>query len=90
MAKILITAHEVREARKEGRTEIVVPPGAIITPQARDDAGEFGIRLAETSRPVTPSHVATVLPKPAVGGGGVPGRITLYAGKAFEEAATGR
>jgi len=94
MAKILITAHEVREARKEGRTEIVAPPGAIITPQARDDAGEFGIRLiGETSRPVAPPHVAesvpAVLPKPVVAGGGVPGRITLYAGKAFDEATAG-
>jgi hypothetical protein len=87
MAKTLITAHEVREARKEGRTEIVVPLGAIITPQARDDAGEFGIRLAgETSWSGTPSYGATALPKPAVAGAGVPGRITLYAGKAFEEA----
>jgi len=93
MAKILITAYEVREARKEGRTEIVVPPGAIITPQARDDAGEFGIRLTGETSPSAPSHVAApvpaVLAKPAVACGSVPGRITLYAGKAFEEAAAG-
>ena len=90
MAKILITAHEVREARKEGRTEIVAPPGAIITPQARDDAGEFGIRLiGETSRPVSPSHVPVALSTPVVAGVGVLGRITLYAGKAFDEATAG-
>ena len=97
MVKILITAQEVREARKEGRREIVVPPGALITPQARDDAGEFGIRLATEAGPAQgPSHAAALvppapsapsaLPKPALAGGGVPGRITLYAGKPFEEA----
>ena len=91
MAKILITAQEVREARKEGRREIVVPPGALITPQARDDAGEFGIRFAtEAGTPLGPSHAAApvpaALPKPAAAGGDVPGRITLYAGKPFEEA----
>ena len=86
MAKILVTAQEVREACKEGRTEIVVPPGALITPQAREDAGEFGIRLAtEAVPPQGPPHAAApvpaVPPKPAAAGGGVPGRITLYAGK---------
>ncbi|MCL2123344.1 MAG: hypothetical protein FWH34_04565 [Desulfovibrionaceae bacterium] len=97
MAKSIITANEVREARKEGRAEIAVPPGAVITPQARDDAREFGIRFAgEASRPVASSYVAApvsapvVPPNPAVRErGSVPGRITLYAGKAFEEAATG-
>ena len=94
MAKIVITANEVREARKAGRTEIVVPLGAIVTPQARDDAREFGIRLAEeASRSIAPSYaaasVSAVLPKSAVAGADIPGRITLYAGKAFEETAVG-
>jgi len=87
MAKLIITAQEVREARKEGRTEMVVPPGAIVTPQARDDARDCGIRLAETGRPVAPCCAASpsaALPH-AVAGGNVPGRITLYAGQAFEE-----
>ena len=89
MAKLIITAHDVHEARKEGRTEMVVPPGAIVTPQARDDARDRGIRLTgETGRPTAPCCAApqpsAALPHP-VAGGDVPGRITLYAGKAFEE-----
>ena len=94
MGKPIITANEVREARKDGRTELVLPPGAIITPQARDDARTFGIRLArEASRPAAAPYAAAPMPtpaspKPAVRGGRVPGQITLYAGKAFEETAT--
>ena len=88
MAKPIITAHEVREAHKEGRTEMLVPPGAIVTPQARDDARDFGIRLVgETACPVTSCAavpVSAALPH-TVAGGDVPGRMTLYAGKAFEE-----
>jgi hypothetical protein len=88
MAKPIITANEVFKARQEGRAEIAVPPGAIVTPQARDDAGKFGIRLvvpasgpcvAAAAAPVAPACAA--LPKPA----DVPGRITLYAGKPFME-----
>ena len=95
MAKILISAQDLREARKAGRTEIVLPPGAIITPQAKDDAREFGIRLVtETNRPGAPLHAVAPLPAalsgPAFAAGGVPGRITLYAGKAFEETAAAR
>ncbi len=41
----VITATEVREARKAGRAIIAVPPGSIITPQARDDARAAGIAL---------------------------------------------
>ena len=97
MAKPIISAHELREARKAGRTEIVVPFGAIVTPQARDDAREFGIMLVEErSRPVSPSYAAApvapvpaVSPTLAVAAAAVPGRITLYAGKAFEETAAG-
>jgi ethanolamine utilization cobalamin adenosyltransferase len=43
--KRVIAADDVRAARKEGRGEISVPPGTLFTPQARDDAREFGIRL---------------------------------------------
>ena len=96
MVKPIITANEVREARKAGRTEIVVPSGAIVTPQARDDARSFGIRFAgEASRSAASSYAAAsvpspaVSPQPAVSGGGVPGQLTLYVGRAFEEATTG-
>ena len=89
MAKPIITANAVREARKEGRTEMAVPAGAIVTPQAGDDARKFGIRLVkETSGSVAASCAAApaALPEPAALGQSVPGRITLYAGKAFEDA----
>ncbi|MDR0466062.1 MAG: hypothetical protein LBH94_01755 [Deltaproteobacteria bacterium] len=94
MSKPLITAHDVREARKAGRTEIAVPLGAIVTPQAKDDARDYGIRLvAETSRPGAQACVASpapaALPQLVVADGAVPGRMTLYAGKAFEEARSG-
>ena len=73
MVKPIITAQEVRQARKEGRTEIAVPSGALVTAQARDDAGAFGIRLvAQASLSAAPVCA-------------VPGRITLYAGKPFME-----
>ncbi|MDR2696461.1 MAG: hypothetical protein LBC79_08815 [Deltaproteobacteria bacterium] len=83
MAKLIISAHEVREAHKEGRTEMPVPPGAIVTPQARDDARDFGIRLVEEAH-CPAASVSAALPD-AVAGGDVPGRMTLYAGKPFEK-----
>lgn len=92
MAKPVITANEVREARKETRTELLVPPGALVTPQARDDARAFGIRLVagEVNRTGAPRSLSP----PAASASGaplnvadVPGRITLYAGKAFEHTA---
>ena len=83
MAKPIITAHEVREAHKEGRTEMLVPPGAIVTPQARDDARGFGIRLGGETACSTASCAAASPNN--VEGGDVPGRMTLYAGKAFAE-----
>lgn len=43
--KELITAMRVSEARKTGRSSIAVPPGALVTPQARDDAAQYGIEL---------------------------------------------
>ena len=80
MVKPIITADEVRKARQEGRIEIALPPGAIVTPQARDDAGAFGIRLvASAGGSCAPSCAA--LPKPP----DMPGRTTLYAGKPFVE-----
>ena len=79
MVKPIITADEVRKARQEGRAEIAVPPGAIVTPQARDDAGAFGIRLVASPCAAAPACAA--LPKPA----DLPGRMTLYAGKPFME-----
>ncbi|MDR1777584.1 MAG: hypothetical protein LBR31_07125 [Desulfovibrio sp.] len=44
-AQSAITADDVRAARKEGRKEIFVPSGTLLTPLARDEAGEYGIRF---------------------------------------------
>ncbi len=43
--KELITGQSIADARKAGLQEIVVSEGAIITPQAKDDAKLFGIVL---------------------------------------------
>ncbi len=41
--KELITAETIKDARKAGVQHVFVTPGALITPQARDDAKEYGI-----------------------------------------------
>ena len=43
--KKVITAQDIQEARKAGLTAISVSPGALITPQAQDDARKYGIAL---------------------------------------------
>jgi len=43
--KKVITAQDLQEARKAGLTAISVSPGALITPQAQDDARKYGIAL---------------------------------------------
>lgn len=43
--KKVLTATDIAAARKAGQTSLAVPAGAIITPQAADDAREFGIAL---------------------------------------------
>jgi len=47
--KKVITAQDIQEARKAGLTAVSVPPGAIITPQALDDARNYGIALQRES-----------------------------------------
>lgn len=54
MKTIVITAHDVGTARKAGRTSIAVPRGALITPQAADDARGYGIALVLAGRDDTP------------------------------------
>lgn len=50
MKTIVITAHDVSTARKAGQASIVVPAGALITPQAADDARDYGIALARADQ----------------------------------------
>lgn len=45
MKKAVITAYDVSMARKAGQTGIAVPGGALVTPQAVDDARDYGIAL---------------------------------------------
>ena len=74
--KTVLTAIDVGKARKAGQTQIAVPKDALITPQAADDAREFGITLAREgsgantlpARPALPAvgiALGTSLPPPA-------------------------
>lgn len=45
MKKTVITAFDVTTARKAGQKSIAVPGGALVTPQAADDARDYGIAL---------------------------------------------
>ena len=97
----VITADDVRAARKEGRGGIPVPPGALLTPLARDEARELGIRLVSAEaapreddmKHTIPCVQVSPLPSPdtAFSGPGtaiVPGQITLCAGRTLEKALT--
>ena len=53
--KELISAMNISEARKAGLQSISVPPGALITPQARDDARSYGIALVTQEKPIPAS-----------------------------------
>lgn len=46
MKKAVITAYDISMARKAGLTAVTVPAGALVTPQAADDARTYGIALA--------------------------------------------
>ena len=66
MKKVVITAFDIRTARQEGRSSISVPEGALVTPQAIDDARAYGISIMRgvlASRPVAsmPSVVPSVI-----------------------------
>ncbi len=46
MKRQVVTAEDVRNARKGGRCELAVSANAMVTPQALDLAGELGVRLS--------------------------------------------
>lgn len=46
MSRPVVSADDVRAARREGETRLAVPDGAIVTPLARDEAERLGIELA--------------------------------------------
>ncbi len=62
--KELITANTINDARKTGVKHINISPDAIITPQAKDDAKQYGIALIIQEKSVshTPSTYVTQSP----------------------------
>ncbi len=59
--KELITATTISDARKAGLAHIYVSPGALITPQAKDDAKSYGIAILTQEASVsTASSVSPV------------------------------
>ncbi|MDX1622487.1 MAG: hypothetical protein R3199_00695 [Gemmatimonadota bacterium] len=64
MARALISAEDVRAARRRRETRLSVPAGAIVTPLARDEASRWGIELvgeAGATRESAPSDVERVV-----------------------------
>lgn len=47
----LITESDVRDAARSGRASLPLPPGALVTPLARDTARELGVTFTEAAAP---------------------------------------
>ncbi|HUP18611.1 MAG TPA: hypothetical protein VM778_01525 [Gemmatimonadota bacterium] len=47
MSRPVLSAADVRAARRRRETRLAVPAGAIVTPLARDEAARWGIELLE-------------------------------------------
>jgi hypothetical protein len=80
MKKCVITAHDINLARKAGRTSLSVPVGALVTPQAADDARAYGIALSPGDLP-QPRAGSPRLPEaeePAQDGCGAAGAGRVY------------
>jgi ribose 5-phosphate isomerase B len=63
LARSLVSQEEIRAARKRGERVLVVSEGAIVTPLARDLAGDYGIEI----RVRGPGAVPSVPPQGAGG-----------------------
>lgn len=50
MSRPVVSADDVRDARSRRETRLVVPPDAIVTPLARDEAARWGIEIIEEER----------------------------------------
>ncbi|HKY59749.1 MAG TPA: hypothetical protein VJP59_01955 [Gemmatimonadota bacterium] len=69
MSRPVLSADDVRAARRRGETRLEVPEGALVTPLARDEAQRLGVELVQagvgagsaTPPPVRP-HTATCDP----------------------------
>jgi len=60
--KKVITAQDLQEVRKAGLTAISVPPGALVTPQAQDDARNYGIVLQREPAVSVAAQTAVAVP----------------------------
>jgi hypothetical protein len=67
VSRPVFSAEDVRAAARSGVLRIAVPPDAIVTPLARDEAGRRGIELDESGPPST--STASV-PSATAGGAG--------------------
>ena len=61
MSKKIITAQDIRDARKAGQTSLACAADAIVTPQARDDAHAYGIALTRIRPDVGPATVPNIV-----------------------------
>ena len=51
MTRPVVSAEDVRAAARRGELTLAVPPDAIVTPLARDEASRRGIELVEEGAP---------------------------------------
>ena len=58
MTRPVFSAEDVRAAARRGDLRLVVPPDAIVTPLARDEAARRGIELVEGEETSPPPPVA--------------------------------
>ena len=70
MTRPVFSAEDVRAAARRGELTLAVPPDAIVTPLARDEAGRRGIELVE----VKPGAAASTRSTAAAGLAGAPTR----------------
>jgi hypothetical protein len=68
----VVSAEDVRAAARRGELRIVVPPDAIVTPLARDEAARRGIDLAERESPTKAQRAGPSRPAGATGGADAP------------------
>ncbi len=62
MTRPVFSAEDVRAAARRGETRLAVPPDAIVTPLARDEAARRGIDLVEGKREAPTPSISTDAP----------------------------
>lgn len=65
MTRPLVSADDVRDARKRRETRLTVPAAAIVTPLARDEAARWGIELVEETAGRSPGAASPAAGSPA-------------------------